>query len=259
MNGRIRTLRPALVGLIVPVSILVAWQLLGNAGVISQLLFPNPSAIWQDFWRLLQGGELASHLRISVLRALGGFALGGGLGIAAGLLVGLFRGIERTLDPTMQMIRMIPHLAVTALFVLWFGIGETSKILLVAKGAFFPLYINTFLGIRNADNKLFEVSRILGFGFVKRTFLLALPSALPNLFLGIRLSLGVAWLSLAVAELLGSTEGIGYLMMDARMLGRTSTVFVGIALFAVIGKAADSLVLAIERRALRWNATYKGQ
>ncbi|THF77265.1 ABC transporter permease [Cohnella fermenti] len=258
MSMRVVAVKPLLYGLIIPVLLLATWQILGARGMISPLLFPTPSRIYEDFHSMLVSGELWTNLRISLVRALWGFLLGGGLGALAGLLVGLFRQLERAIDPSLQMIRMIPHLAVTALFILWFGIGETSKVLLIAKGAFFPLYINTFLGIRNADNKLHEVSRVLGFGFFKRSFLMALPSALPNIFLGIRLSLGVAWLSLAVAELLGSTEGIGYLMMDARMLGRTSVVFVGIAIFAVIGKLSDSLVRGIERRALRWNDTYRG-
>jgi len=258
MNIRMAAFKPLLLGMMIPVLLLVAWQLLGEANLISSLLFPTPSTIFEDFRDLAVSGELWANLRVSLTRTLWGFLLGGGLGALTGLLVGLFRPFERLVDPSLQMIRMIPHLAVTALFILWFGIGETSKVLLVAKGAFFPLYINTYLGIRNADNKLYEVSKALGFGFAKRSFLLALPSALPNLFLGIRLSLGVAWLSLAVAELLGSTEGIGYLMMDARMLGRTSIVFVGIVVFAVVGKLSDSLVRLIERRALRWNDSFKG-
>lgn len=258
MNLRLTSLKTIAAGLLVPAVVLIAWQLLGNAEKISMLLFPKPSMIFETFWSLLRSGELIGHLKISMTRTLAGFLLGGALGMFLGLIVGLFRQVERTLDPSLQMIRMVPHLAVTALFILWFGIGETSKILLIAKGAFFPLYINTFLGIRNADNKLFEVSKVLGFGHIKRTFLLAIPSSLPNIFLGIRLSLGIAWLSLVVAELLGSTEGIGYLMMDARLLGRTSVVFVGIITFAVIGKSADSFVRFIERRSLRWRDSYQG-
>jgi sulfonate transport system permease protein len=258
MNLRLTSLRTAATGLLIPAIVLIVWQLLGNAEKISVLLFPKPTLIFETLWSLLQSGELIGHLKISVTRTITGFLLGGALGLFFGLVVGLFRHVERTLDPSFQMIRMVPHLAVTALFILWFGIGETSKVLLIAKGAFFPLYINTFLGIRNADNKLFEVSKVLGFGHFKRTFLLAIPSSLPNIFLGIRLSLGIAWLSLVVAELLGSTEGLGYMMMDARLLGRTSVVFVGILTFAVIGKSADSLVRYIERRSLRWRDSYTG-
>lgn len=258
MSLRLAAFKPFLYGMILPVLLLAGWQIAGDNAWISALLFPTPTRIYAEFEELLITGVLWDNLRISLVRAALGFLLGGGLGILAGLLVGLFRQAERALDPSLQMIRMIPHLAVTALFILWFGIGETSKILLVAKGAFFPLYINTFLGIRNTDNKLYEVSRVLGFGVLKRSFLLAFPSALPNLFLGLRLSLGVAWLSLAVAELLGSTEGIGYLMMDARMLGRTAVVFVGILMFATVGKLSDSLIRLIEKRALRWKDSYKG-
>lgn len=175
-----------------------------------------------------------------------------------GLFVGLFRSTEKTLDPSVQMIRMIPHLAIAPLFILWFGIGESSKILLIAKGAFFPLYINTFLGIRNVDNKLFEVSKVLAFSKFQQIIRLVIPAALPNILLGVRLSLGVAWLGLVVAELMGSTSGIGYLMSDARQFNKTSTVFVGIIIFAVIGKLTDSLVRFLEHRLLKWRDSYQG-
>jgi sulfonate transport system permease protein len=153
---------------------------------------------------------------------------------------------------------MIPHLAVTPLFILWFGFGELSKILLIAKGAFFPLYINTFLGIRNVDNKLFDVSRVLEFSRMKQIVWLIFPAALPNILLGVRLSLGVAWLGLVVAELMGSSNGIGYLILDARQFSNTSVVFVGIMIFAIVGKVTDSLVRLLERKLLSWQDNYRG-
>jgi sulfonate transport system permease protein len=193
-----------------------------------------------------------------VYRAAIGFLLGGGLGLLFGLTTGLFRRAEETVDPTIQMFRMIPHLAITPLFILWFGFGEFSKVLLIAKGAFFPLYVNTFLGIRNADAKLFDVAKILEFNRWKQVTRLVLPSALPNILLGLRLSLGIAWLGLVVAELMGSSEGIGYLIMDARQFSQTEIVMVGILIFAVVGKATDSFVRYLEKRLLRWRDSYNG-
>jgi sulfonate transport system permease protein len=245
-------------GSILPVLLLGGWQIAGDLGWISTLLFPTPLTIAKTFARLVLGGELWTHLRISFVRAALGFLLGAGLGLFFGLLVGLFRRAERSLDPTIQMIRMIPHLAVAPLFVLWFGIGEESKVLLIAKGAFFPLYINTFLGIRNADNKLFEVARVLGFSRAKQVFRLVIPSAMPNILLGVRLSLGVAWLGLVVAELIASTSGIGYMMSDARQFNKTPVVFVGIILFALVGVLVDVFVRLLERRLLHWREGYKG-
>nr|WP_254450612.1 ABC transporter permease [Cohnella herbarum] len=245
-------------GATVPVLLLAAWQILGDRGVISTLLFPTPFRIFQAGIRLMQTGELFDNLQISLFRALSGFILGGALGLMLGVLVGLFRNTERTLDPTVQMIRMVPHLAIAPLFILWFGIGETAKILLIAKGAFFPLYINAFIGIRDVDNKLFDVTRVLGFSKWKQTIRLVLPAALPNILLGVRISLGVSWLGLVVAELMGSTEGIGYLMSDARQFSKTPVVFVGILIFATFGILSDLLVRSLERKWLSWRENYKG-
>ncbi|NOU92773.1 ABC transporter permease subunit [Paenibacillus sp. LMG 31456] len=246
-------------GALVPVLLLIAWQILGDLGIISSLLFPTPLRIFQAGIRLIQTGELYDNMKISLIRAISGFLMGGALGLAFGVLVGLFRSSERTLDPTVQMIRMVPHLAIAPLFILWFGIGETAKILLIAKGAFFPLYINTFIGIRSADNKLFDVTRVLGFSKWKQIIRLILPAALPNILLGVRISLGVAWLGLVVAELMGSTAGIGYLMSDARQFSKTPIVFVGILIFAAFGILSDSLVRLLERKWLSWRESYNGR
>ncbi|RAV18777.1 ABC transporter permease [Paenibacillus contaminans] len=246
-------------GALLPVTLLIVWQLLGDAGFISKLLFPTPARIGTAGYNLVVSGELWENLRISIVRAISGFVLGASLGLAFGIMVGLFRGSERTLDPSVQMIRMVPHLAVAPLFILWFGLGETSKILLIAKGAFFPLYINAFLGIRNADNKLFEVAKVLGFSRYKQLVRLVIPAALPNLLLGVRISLGIAWLGLVVAELMGSTSGIGYLMSDARQFSKTPVVFVCIIIFALVGKVADSAVRLLERKWLHGRDSFQGQ
>ncbi|WP_036745790.1 ABC transporter permease [Paenibacillus sp. UNC451MF] len=245
-------------GLILPISVLIIWQIAGSLELISKTLLPTPLAIFQAFIELASSGELIKHLKISVYRAAVGFLLGGGLGLLLGLVSGLFRRAEETLDPTVQMLRMIPHLAITPLFILWFGFGELSKILLIAKGAFFPLYVNTFLGIRSADSKLFDVARILEFNRWNQITRLVIPAAMPNLLLGLRLSLGVAWLGLVVAELMGSSEGIGYLIMDARQFSQTQIVFVGIIIFAIVGKVTDSLVRLLEKKLLKWRDSYNG-
>jgi sulfonate transport system permease protein len=246
-------------GTLLPFLLLVSWQILGDLGYISTLLFPTPLRIINAFTKLAASGELVDNFKISIFRAFSGFLLGGSLGLLFGALVGLYRKSERALDPSIQMIRMVPHLAVVPLFILWFGIGETSKVLLIAKGAFFPLYINTFIGIRNVDNKLFDVTKVLGFSKVKQFIRLVLPAALPNILLGLRISLGVAWLGLVVVEIMGSTSGIGYLMSDARQFSKTPVVFVGIIIFALVGKLTDSLVRLLERRLLHWRDSYQGR
>lgn len=245
-------------GWLLPVAFLLLWQVLGQFEIISTLLFPTPWMIAEAFVSLISSGQFFSHLNISIVRALLGFLIGGGLGMLCGIVVGLSRKTEKVVDPTFQMIRMIPHLAVAPLFVLWFGIGEESKVLLIAKGAFFPLYINTYLGIRNVDHKLFEVSKILQFSRTKQITKLIIPATMPHILMGLRLSLGIAWLGLVVAELIAATSGLGYLMSDARQFGQTSLVFVVIIIFAVIGKLTDSFVELLENKLLSWRDNYQG-
>ncbi|AIM31590.1 aliphatic sulfonates transport permease protein ssuC [Bacillus thuringiensis serovar kurstaki str. YBT-1520] len=243
----------------IPVIILIIWQLAGVFGLVSKTVLPTPLDIFLAFQELIKTGELFGHLSISVFRAAAGFFIGWGLGIILGTIVGFSTRSEQYLDPSVQMLRTVPHLAVAPLFVLWFGFGETSKVLLIADGAFFPLYVNAFLGIRGVDSKLFDVARVLEFSKRKLITKLILPAALPNLLLGARLSLGVAWVSLVVAELMGSTEGIGYMIMDARQFSNTDIVFVGIIIFAFVGKFSDSLVRLLEVKFLRWRDNFKGE
>ncbi|EDX65517.1 ABC transporter permease [Bacillus cereus] len=243
----------------IPIIILIIWQLAGVFGLVSKTVLPTPLDIFVAFQELLKTGELFGHLSISVFRAAAGFFIGGSLGIILGTIVGFSTRSEQYLDPSVQMLRTVPHLAVAPLFVLWFGFGETSKVLLIADGAFFPLYVNAFLGIRGVDSKLFDVARVLEFSKRKLITKLILPAALPNLLLGARLSLGVAWVSLVVAELMGSTEGIGYMIMDARQFSNTDIVFVGIIIFAFVGKFSDSLVRLLEVKFLRWRDSFKGE
>ncbi|GEN33522.1 putative aliphatic sulfonates transport permease protein SsuC [Aneurinibacillus danicus] len=251
--------KQAVQGMILPAMILGIWQTVGAMNLVSSTILPTPVAIGQAFIDLIVSGELFSHLQISIFRAVLGFLLGAGLGLILGTLVGFFNRAEQTVDPTLQMLRTIPHLAVMPLFILWFGFGELSKVLLIAKGAFFPVYLNTFLGIRGVDAKLFEVARILEFNRVKLVTKLILPAAMPNILLGIRLSLGIAWLGLVVAELMGSSEGVGYMIMDARQFTQTDIVFVGIIIFALVGKLTDSLVRYFESKLLKWRESYKGE
>ncbi|KOS27797.1 sulfonate ABC transporter permease [Bacillus anthracis] len=243
----------------IPIIILIIWQLAGVFGLVSKTVLPTPLDIFVAFQELIKTGELFGHLSISVFRAAAGFFIGGSLGIILGTIVGFSTRSEQYLDPSVQMLRTVPHLAVAPLFVLWFGFGETSKVLLIADGAFFPLYVNAFLGIRGVDSKLFDVARVLEFSKRKLMTKSILPATLPKLLLGARLSLGVAWVSLVVAELMGSTEGIGYMIMDARQFSNTDIVFVGIIIFAFVGKFSDSLVRLLEVKFLRWRDGFKGE
>ncbi|MBC1922154.1 ABC transporter permease [Listeria grayi] len=247
-----------IIGTILPIVILIVWQLIATFNILPKQLLPSPIDIVLAFIRLIQSGELLINLYTSLGRAAAGFLLGATLGVGFGLIVGFSRFSEFLIDPTIQLLRMIPHLAILPLFILWFGFGESSKILIIASGAFFPVYINTFLGIRSVDYKLIEVSRVLEFSKWKQITKVIIPAAMPNILLGVRLSMGMAWLSLIVAELMGATSGVGYMISNAREFSQTDVVFVGIVIFACVGKITDSLVHLLEKRLLRWRDNYEG-
>lgn len=245
-------------GFVLPLLIIVVWQMVSASNVVSTTILPSPLKIIDTFVELLISGMLIGHLQISIYRAIVGFLLGASIALVLGFVVGFSRKSESYIDPTMQMLRTIPSLAVTPLFILWFGFDEISKILLIAFASFFPVYVNTYNGIRSVDSKLFEVAQVLEFSKWKQLTKLIFPAALSHILVGIRLSIGIAWLSLVVAELMGSSAGIGYMIMDARQFSQTDKVFVGIIIFGVVGKLTDSLVRILEKRLLKWRTSFSG-
>ncbi|PEZ81885.1 MULTISPECIES: ABC transporter permease [Bacillaceae] len=249
--------KSALRGSFLPVVVLIAWQSLGSAGILPAQLFSSPLLIVTTFIDLVQSGEMGMHLQISLTRALLGFAFGGFLGLLLGVIVGMQKKSEEYLNPSIQMLRTVPLLAITPLFIMWFGFGELSKVLLIALGAFFPLYLQTFLGLRNVDKKLYDVARILEFSRLEQITKLMIPAALPNILLGIRLALSAAWMCLVVAELLGADRGVGFMIQDARSFMQTDVVFVGIIIFALAGKISDSFVRFLENHLLKWQDSFK--
>ncbi|QOS92453.1 ABC transporter permease [Brevibacillus sp. JNUCC-41] len=249
--------KSALRGSFLPVVVLIAWQSLGSVGILPAQLFSSPLLIVTTFIDLVRSGEMGMHLQISLTRALLGFALGGFLGLLLGVIVGMQKKSEEYLNPSIQMLRTVPLLAITPLFIMWFGFGELSKVLLIALGAFFPLYLQTFLGLRNVDKKLYDVARILEFSRLEQITKLMIPAALPNILLGIRLALSAAWMCLVVAELLGADRGVGFMIQDARSFMQTDVVFVGIIIFAVAGKISDSFVRFLENHLLKWQDSFK--
>ncbi|MGJ3197436.1 ABC transporter permease [Peribacillus castrilensis] len=249
--------KSALRGSFLPVVVLIAWQALGSVGILPAQLFSSPLLIVMTFIDLFQSGEMGMHLQISLTRAFLGFALGGFLGLLLGVIVGMQKKSEEYLNPSIQMLRTVPLLAITPLFIMWFGFGELSKVLLIALGAFFPLYLQTFLGLRNVDKKLYDVALILEFSRREQITKLMIPAALPNILLGIRLALSAAWMCLVVAELLGADRGVGFMIQDARSFMQTDVVFVGIIIFALAGKISDSLVRFLENHLLKWQDSFK--
>jgi sulfonate transport system permease protein len=249
-------LRPALPW-VFPVFILAAWQVSSQAGWLSTRVLPEPWAVLKAFWTLASSGELWEHVAVSSWRALLGFVIGGGLGLALGLLTGTFRPAETLLDSTLQMIRNIPALALIPLVILWFGIDETAKLFLVALGVFFPIYLNTFHGIRSVDRGLIEMARSYGLSGWPLYRQVILPGATASILVGVRFSLGLMWVLLIVAETISAQSGIGYMTMNAREFLQTDVVLVGILLYALLGKLADVAAKGLERGWLRWHPGYQ--
>ncbi|TFW31288.1 aliphatic sulfonate ABC transporter permease SsuC [Duganella callida] len=242
---------------ILPVLLIAVWQASSQLGWLSSRILPQPWAVAQAFWSLAVSGELWLHLRTSLWRAASGFAIGAGLGLLLGLFTGSFRRAETLLDTTLQMVRNIPALALIPLVILWFGIDETAKLFLLAVGVFFPVYLNTFHGIRAADQGLIEMARSYGLRGWPLYRDVILPAALPSILVGVRFSLGLVWVLLIVAETISAQAGIGYMTMNAREFLQTDVVLVGILLYALLGKAADLVARGMEKHFLRWNPAYR--
>ena len=243
----------------VPMAILAAWQLASQRGWLSTRVLPEPWAVVKAFWTLARSGEMWQHVATSTVRALSGFAVGGGLALVLGLLTGTFRAAETLLDSTLQMIRNIPALALIPLVILWFGIDEGAKLFLVSLGVFFPIYINTFHGIRSVDPGLIEMAQSYGVSGLALYRQVILPGALPQILVGVRFSLGFMWVILIVAETISAQAGIGYMTMNAREFLQTDIVLVGILLYALLGKLADVIAKGLERWWLRWHPGYQPQ
>jgi sulfonate transport system permease protein len=244
---------------IVPLALLALWQAASQFGWLSTRILPAPSAVVKSAFELTRSGELFHHVAVSTQRALTGFAIGGGLGLLLGLLTGTFRHAETLLDTSIQMIRNIPPLALIPLVILWFGIDETAKLFLVSLGVFFPIYINTYHGIRSVDRGLIEMATSYGVTGWRLYRDVILPGALPFILIGVRFSLGFMWVILIVAETISAQAGIGYMTMNAREFLQTDVVLLGILLYALLGKLADMLARGIERRTLRWHPNYQAQ
>ncbi len=240
-----------------PLVLLAVWQAAVEFGWLSSRILPAPSAVLEAGWALLRSGEIWQHLAISGWRAAIGFLIGGAIGLVLGFVTGLSKWGERFLDSSVQMIRNVPHLALIPLVILWFGIDESAKIFLVALGTLFPIYLNTYHGIRGIDPGLLEMARSYGLSGFALFRQVILPGALPSILVGVRFALGFMWLTLIVAETISASSGIGYLAMNAREFLQTDVVVLAILLYAVLGKLADLAARGLERVWLRWHPAYQ--
>ncbi|MBL8580250.1 MAG: ABC transporter permease [Mesorhizobium sp.] len=248
--------RPVVLGLLLPVSLAVGWEIAVQAGWAEGRLLPPPSRIAQTLWSLSEGGELLVHIGATLWRVAVGFLIGAVAGIAAGAAAGYSRIFRELVDPTIQGLRAIPSLAWVPLFILWLGIFEESKVALIAVGVFFPVYLGVTASVLGVDRKIVEVGRIFrlkGFALVRR---ILVPAILPNVVLALRTGLGLGWMFVVAAEIMGAAEGLGYLLVDGQQLGKPDQIVAAILVFAVIGKITDALIVAASTPFLRWQDSY---
>ena len=245
-------------GMVLPAAIILLLEFVVRIGWIPAYQMPAPSEVAATLWDLGQGA-LGKHVFASLLRVLTGFVIGASLALLFAAWVGLSREAEAYLEPTFAGLRAIPSLAWVPLLLLWLGIDETSKVVLIAIGAFFPVYVNGVAAIRNIDRKLVEVGQMYRFNSRRLTLRILLPAALPGLFTGLRSGLSMAWMFLVAAELIAATKGLGYLLSDGRETSRPDIVLAAILALAVLGKITDGLLAKVETRCVSWRDAYTGE
>lgn len=237
-----------------PLALLGIWQLLSSTGVLEPTTLASPVQIVTRAVELVQDGTLGVATLVSVQRVGLGFLIGATVGITLAVVAGLSRLGEDAIDPPMQMLRTLPHFGLLPLFIIWMGIGEQPKVALIALGATFPLYLNTFAGIRSIDRRTIEAARAMNLSKAQQIRHVTLPGSLPHALTGLRQSLGIAWLSLIVAETISPGSGLGYVINNAKEFLQIDVVVVGLAVYSLLGLATDSLVRLVERKALAWRA-----
>ncbi|WP_139487546.1 ABC transporter permease [Bradyrhizobium ivorense] len=250
-----RYARPAL-GLVLPVACALGWELVVDLGYSNGRLVPPPSKVFETIVELGKSGELTRHILATMWRVSAGFALGVIAGTILGAISGYWSFARRLLDPTVQAMRAIPSLAWVPLFVLWLGIFETSKIVLIAVGVFFPIYLGVMGAILSVDRKIVEVGRVFrlsGPAMIRR---ILLPAVLPAYVVALRVGLGLGWMFVVAAELIGASEGLGYLLLDGQQLGKPAQILAAIVIFAILGKLTDWLIEVAAAPLLRWQDAF---
>ena len=242
---------------LLPIAIVVLWHAASTFGWITNRLMPAPIQVVWAFWDKLSSGQLAVDIQASAVRAMSGLLVGGSIGFLLGLANGVSRLSHALTDTTLQMMRTIPNLALIPLVILWFGIGEEAKLFLTALGVFFPIYLNTLHGVRNVDPQLIEMGRVYGMSGWTLFRKVIFPGALPSIFVGLRFSLGIMWLTLIVAETMAASSGIGHMANSAREFMMTDVVILALVIYALLGKLADVIALTLERLTLSWNPAYQ--
>ncbi|MEN3381356.1 MAG: sulfonate transport system permease protein [Hyphomicrobiales bacterium] len=254
-RSRARYVRPAL-GLALPLGLAILWEIAVRLGYSDGRLVPPPSRIWATLVELAATGELQRHVAVTMARVAAGFGFGVAAGTLAGAITGYSTITRRLIDPTLQALRAIPSIAWVPLFILWLGIFESSKITLIAVGVFFPVYLGVMGAVLSVDRKIVEVGRVFRLSGPAMVWRILLPAVLPAYVIALRSGLGLGWMFVVAAELLGASEGLGYLLVDGQQLGKPAQIVAAIVVFAVIGKTTDWMLSAAAAPFLRWEDRY---
>lgn len=253
------SIRHSSIGLIIPILLLLIWEMLSRIGFFPPNLLPAPSTVALTLWSLIVSGELLIHSGATLYRVFLGFLLGSVTATLFGALTGYSRLAHNLLDPLLQALRNIPSLAWVPLFILWMGIYESSKIALIAVGVFFPVYLNLMTGIQQVDRKLVEVGKAYRLSQLQLIWRVFLPATLPAYIVGLRSGLGLGWMFVVAAEIMGASRGLGFLLVDGQTTGRPDIIITSILLFALLGKLTDTWLAAIGKRVLYWQDSYISQ
>ncbi len=241
--------------LALPLGLLVLWWLALQRQWVRSYQLPAPATVLVTIEEMIQRGELQNHMIATIGRTLASYLIGAFPAVVLGVASGLSPAMRAGVDPTIQGIRAVPSLAWVPLFLLWFGIGEQARLLLIALGAFLPVYLNTIAGVESVDRRLVEVGRAYGLSSRAITFRIVLPGSLPGILTGLRAGLSMAWMFVVAAELIAASNGLGFLLIDGQSTMRPDRVIAAIITFAFLGRASDAGLAAIERYALRWRDT----
>ncbi|MDD5465160.1 MAG: ABC transporter permease [Candidatus Omnitrophica bacterium] len=244
-------------GFVLPLLVLITWEIVTRLELFPIQLLVPPKQVVFTFIDLLKKGDLLTHLRISFMRVLAGFAIGTSIGFIFGTAMGLSRRIEKYFGPLFHAVRQVPLLGWMPLLMLWLGIGEAFKVVLISIGAFYPVVLNTFEGVRSVPKEYAEVAQVFEYSKFKLLRKVIIPAALPSILTGIRIALSMSWLLLVGAELMAASEGVGFLMTQGRRFFQTDVVMVGVLIIGVIGLVINNTVARIEKYFLRWSRTFE--
>ena len=237
---------------LLPAAAVSLWWGLTGSGVIRGDVLASPTSTWNEFVFLLMHQDLLGDIGVSAARAGIGLLIGGGLGLLLGLIVGLFALGEEVFDSSLQMLRTLPYPAFIFLFIVWFGIGETAKVLLIALACLTPMYLNVSNGVRNVDRRVVEAARTFGLRGWRLVRQVVFPLALPSILNGLRFAAGISVVALVFAETIAASQGIGYLVTQASSFNNTPELVCCIIIYALLGIGADVLVRILERVTMRW-------